>query len=234
MPDDEAAPSAISILVVEDEAPIREGLVDRLQRAGYRVRTAADLAQAHAAIQEPADLVLLDRRLPDGDGLGVLRALREAGKRTAVIVLSARGETEDRIEGLEDGADDYVTKPFHLRELMARIQAVLQRIDSPASADPNPAFGEFALDVAARVLRTGNREVPLTKLEFDLLHYLIRNPHRAVPRSELLDRVWGYDRFPTTRTVDYHVLSLRRKLEPQGSDPRHILTVHGIGYRFEP
>jgi two-component system response regulator VicR len=154
--------------------------------------------------------------------------------RTAVIVVSARGMTEDRIEGLEGGADDYVTKPFHLREFLARVHAVLARTAAPGTSPPEIAFGSFRLDLGARVLRKGRKEIPLTRLEFDLLRYLAENPGRAVPRSELLDRVWGYDRFPTTRTIDFHVLSLRRKIERAGEPPRHLLTVQGTGYRFEP
>jgi DNA-binding response OmpR family regulator len=221
------------ILLVEDEAPIRAGLAERLAREGYDVLTAATRAEAMSALDRAPDLVILDRRLPDGEGLDVLRALRARGVRAAVIVLSARGMSEDRIEGLEGGADDYVTKPFHLRELLARVKAVLARAaaGSPARAIP---FGDHVLDVGARTLRRGRREVPLTRLEFELLHYLAAHAGRAVPRAELLDRVWGEDRYPTTRTIDFHVLSLRRKIESPDGPPRHLVTVPGVGYRFEP
>ena len=151
-----------------------------------------------------------------------------------MIVLSARGMAEDRIEGLEGGADDYVTKPFNLRELLARVQAVLAR--GPRQDDASAArieFGSFCLDVGGRRLLKGRKDVPLSKLEFGLLHYLATNAGRAIDRKELLDRVWGYDRYPTTRTVDFHVLSLRKKIEKAGGKPRHLLTVQGVGYRFE-
>ena len=218
------------ILIVEDEAPIREGLLDTLAREGFRPTGAATLAEGFERLEVRPDLIVLDRRLPDGEGLDLLRAVRERGLRTPVIVLSARSQPDDRVEGLEDGADDYVTKPFHLRELVARIRAVLGRVDVGAELEGNRLpFGDYELDLGARLLRRGRKGIELRKTEFELLLYLVRNAGRAIPRNELLDRVWGYDRYPTTRTVDYHVLALRKKV-----DPRHIVTVHGVGYRFEP
>jgi len=216
----------VKILLVEDEKPIREGLKDRLEREGFRVTDAETLAEALRALEGSPDLVILDRRLPDGEGLDVVRELRARGRNTPVIVLSARGMPEDRVEGLEGGADDYVTKPFHLRELVARVHAVLKRTEPDAA---RLAFGDCEMDLGARTLRRRGREVTVTRMEFELLLYLARNPGRAVTRTELLDRVWGYDRYPTTRTVDFHVLSLRKKV-----DPSHIVTIHGVGYRFDP
>lgn len=222
------------ILVVEDELSIQRGLQDQLQRDGYRVEVAGTVAEALAALQHRPDLVVLDRRLPDGDGLEVLRDLRARGDRTAVIVLSARGSTDDRVHGLEHGADDYLGKPFHLRELLARIRAVLQRRSEAPSPAATIAFGAVTLDVGARLLRRGGDVVELARMEFELLLYLARQPGRTVSRNELLDRVWGHDRFPSTRTIDYHVLALRKKVEADPASPRHLITVHRVGYRFDP
>jgi len=221
------------ILIVEDEAPIRAGLRQSLETEGYRVQAVETVGEGIAALAGAPDLVVLDRRLPDGEGLDVLRHARRSGCHVCFLVLSARGMPEDRIEGLEVGADDYLTKPFHLRELLARVRALLLRAGA-GGEDVTCSFGAFTLDVRARLLRRDRREIPLTKLEFDLLHFLLRNPSRALSRKELLDRVWGYDRYPTTRTVDFHVLRLRKKIERKGSRPRHLLTVQGVGYRFEP
>jgi DNA-binding response OmpR family regulator len=224
------------ILIVEDERPIREGLRDQLEGEGYRVTSVDSVAGGIAALEGVPDLVVLDRRLPDGEGLDVLRHARSTGVPSAFLILSARGMPEDRIEGLEDGADDYLTKPFHLRELLARVRAVLAR-SGQGAPDAQLSFGIFTLDPAARLLRKGRKgrkELALTKLEFELLHYFLLHPRRAVSRDELLDRVWGYDRYPTTRTVDFHVLSLRKKIEKKGAKPVHLLTVQGVGYRFEP
>lgn len=223
------------ILVVEDELPIQRGLVECLQRAGFRVDAVAAVASALQALVQPADLVVLDRRLPDGEGLDVLRFLRRRGDRTPVIVLSARSQTDDRVQGLEDGADDYVSKPFHPRELVARIRSVLQRVQAGAVPPPTTVrFGDCELDLAAQVLRRGKLQIELARMEFALLQYLVLQAGRTVHRTELLDRVWGHDRFPTTRTIDYHVLALRRKCEADPGHPRHLVTVHGVGYRFEP
>jgi DNA-binding response OmpR family regulator len=223
--------TAAKILVVEDEAPIRVGLAERLTAEGYRVTAVEGVATALAALAGHPDLIVLDRRLPDGEGLDVLRAAKQGPHRPAVIVVSARGLVEDRIEGLEDGADDYVTKPFHLRELLARIKAVLERSGPEAGREGRLlASGDLRLDLAARTVKRGRADLDLTRLEFDLLAYLVRHAGRAIERKELLDRVWGYDRYPTTRTVDFHVLSLRKKLGPAAD---RIATVQGVGYRYD-
>ena len=223
---------APKILLVEDEAPIRIGLTERLTAEGYRVVAVEGVMAALAALAGHPDLIVLDRRLSDGEGLDVLRAARRGAHRPAVIVVSARGLAEDRVEGLEDGADDYVTKPFHLRELLARIKGVLQRVAPAGDADGRHlTSGALLLDLGARTARVGRKAVELTRLEFDLLVYLIRGAGRAIDRKELLDRVWGYDRYPTTRTVDFHVLSLRRKLGH--STAACLVTVAGVGYRYD-
>ena len=225
--------STLRLLVVEDEPAIQQGLGDRFARAGYRVDVAMSVAAAFVALRAPADLIVLDRRLPDGDGLEVLRDLRARGDRTPVIVLSARGQPEDRVRGLEDGADDYVGKPFHLRELLARVHAVLQRGQAATPVAATIAFGDHELDVGARQLRHRGRVIELARMEFELLLYLARHAGRTIARNELLERVWGHDRFPTTRTIDYHIAALRKKVEADPAAPRHLITVHRVGYRFE-
>jgi DNA-binding response OmpR family regulator len=217
------------ILLVEDEAPIRAGLADALTAEGYAVTAVGDVRGALAALGSDPDLIVLDRRLPDGEGLVVLRAARALPRSVGVIVVSARGLTEDRVAGLEDGADDYVTKPFHLRELLARIRAVLGRT-GPERARPGRHLvaGTLAIDLAARTARVGRRALELTRLEFDLLAYLVRQEGRVVPRAELLERVWGYN--PSSRTVDFHAQALRRKLGALGE---RLVTVPGIGYRWD-
>jgi DNA-binding response OmpR family regulator len=222
---------AAKILLVEDEAPIRVGLAERLTAEGYRVTAVEGVATALAALAGHPDLIVLDRRLPDGEGLDVLRAARKGPHRPAVIVVSARGLVEDRIEGLEDGADDYVTKPFHLRELLARVRAVLERAGPEAGREGRHLVsGDLTLDLGARTAKRGRAVLDLTRLEFNLLAYLVRHAGRVIDRKELLDRVWGYDRYPTTRTVDFHVLSLRKKL---GRAAERIATVQGVGYRYD-
>ncbi|MBK8096521.1 MAG: response regulator transcription factor [Planctomycetes bacterium] len=222
------------LLLLEDELPIRRGLQEHLTREGFRLDAVDTIAAAIAALQQPADLCILDRRVPDGDGLQVLTWLRQRGDRTPVIVLTARSQIDDRVHGLQSGADDYVVKPFDLRELVARIRAVLARA---ATAEPSPpplvAFGDCELDLQARALRRRGRLVELPRMEFELLQYLVLHHGRTISRQELLDRVWGYDRFPTTRTIDYHVLALRKKCERDPATPRHLHTVHGVGYRFD-
>ena len=206
--------------------------MQRLGREGWRVTGVGTVKDAIEALAGRPDLVVLDRRLPDGEGLDVLRAVRATGDPIAVVVLSARGLPADRVEGLEDGADDTSPKPFHLRELLARVRNALERRAGDGVTEV--AVGSAVLDVAARVLRRDAGTVALTRLEFELLHYFVQHPERAISRTELLDRVWGHDHYPTTRTVDFHVLGLRRKIEAPDGPPRHIQTVQGVGYRYVP
>jgi two-component system alkaline phosphatase synthesis response regulator PhoP len=171
--------------------------------------------------------------MPRLSGWDVLRGLRAKQRDIPVIMLTARGEEVDRVLGLELGADDYVTKPFSLRELLARVRAVLRR-PGPRQRMETFAFGDVRLHVRARQVFRAGREVRLTRKEFELLHYLVEHPGEVITRDRLLDEVWGYEQFPTTRTVDTHVLRLRQKLERDPERPVHLLTVHGQGYRFAP
>jgi two-component system alkaline phosphatase synthesis response regulator PhoP len=220
------------ILIVDDEPEIVRGLEDNLRFEGYATIAATNGSDALAlATREAPDLILLDVMMPAMSGWDVCRQLRRQGVDVPIIMLTARGEEADRVQGLELGADDYVTKPFSLRELLARVRAVLRR------PGPREKFDEFAFD-DVRVHRRGRQvfkagqEVSLTRKEFDLLMYLVEHRGEIVTRDRLLDEVWGYEQFPTTRTVDTHVLRLRQKLERDPDRPAFILTVHRQGYRF--
>jgi two-component system response regulator RegX3 len=213
------------ILLVEDEDSIAQPLVEGLRREGFDVVRAADGAAALAA--ETADLVLLDLRLPDVDGLDVCRRLRERSD-VPIIVVTARGEEADRVVGLELGADDYVVKPFGLRELIARIRAVARRTGGRGTASASLRVGPLEVDERARRVLLDGREVPLTPKEFDLLAALARDPGAAVSRRRLLEEVWQTSWYGSAKTIDVHVAALRRKL----GDPGWIETVRGVGFRL--
>ena len=222
------------ILLVEDEPSLVLTLTDRLLSEGYQVETAGDGEEGLSkALEGSFDLILLDVMLPRRDGFEVCRELRSRGIQVPVVMLTARGQVVDRVVGLKLGADDYVTKPFEMIELLARIEALFRRARTPASAQAGTyAFAEVRVDFRrAEVFKEGD-PVPLSALEFKLLAYFIQNRGALLPRDELLDKVWGYDAMPTTRTVDVHVASLRQKLERNPSRPELILTVHRRGYRF--
>ncbi len=220
------------ILVIDDEPEMVRGLEDNFRFEGYQTLSATDGAEGLAlALREGPDLVLLDIMMPRMSGWDVLRALRDKQLDIPVIMLTARGEEVDRVLGLELGADDYVTKPFSLRELLARVRAVLRR-PGPRQRLTTYAFGDVRLHLRGRQVFKAGQEVRMTRKEFDLLWYFVEHRGEVVTRDRLLDEVWGYERFPTTRTVDTHVLRLRQKLEPDPERPVHILTVHGQGYRF--
>jgi two-component system, OmpR family, alkaline phosphatase synthesis response regulator PhoP len=229
----------LRVLVIEDEDPLRMALVDALRGEGFEVAEAADGDAGLAlALREAPDLVLLDLMLPKRDGFSVLRAMRQDRLESAVIILSARGEEWDRVHGFEYGADDYVVKPFSTRELVLRMRAVLKRVrgDAPGVAQTagKVRVGSVVVDFAGYcVERNGTRE-GLSRRELDLLRYFLAHPGLVLDRNRLLDDVWGSDEFPTTRTVDMHVLKLRKKIEDDPESPRLIQTVHGVGYRFDP
>ena len=220
------------ILIVDDEPAIVRGLEDNLRFEGYETLAASSGEQGLArALGEAPDLVLLDVTLPGRSGWDVCRELRQRGLDVPIIMLTARGEEADRVRGLELGADDYITKPFSLRELLARVRAVLRR-PGPRRKFEELAFGDVRVHGRGRRVTRAGREVRLTRKEYDLLVYLAGHQGDVVTRERLLDEVWGYERFHTTRTVDTHVLRLRRKLEADPDRPRFIHTVHGQGYRF--
>ncbi|MEZ5123788.1 MAG: response regulator transcription factor [Solirubrobacterales bacterium] len=225
-----------SILVVDDEPTIGDVVSRYLVRAGYRARVAGDGPSAvQAALDQRPDLVVLDLMLPGMDGLEVMRRIRSAHSgRPAIILLTARGEESDRVIGLRLGADDYVVKPFSPAELVARVDAVLRRLDTTGEPDDELDFGALRIDPAARRVHLDDEEVVLTAREFDLLAFLAQHPGQAFTRSQLMDHVWRYSFYSDTSTVTVHIRRLRFKLEPDPSQPRYIETVWGVGYRFSP
>ncbi len=227
------SPRIVTILIVEDEPNMVAGLRDNFEFEGYRVITAADgIDGLDRALSEAPDLVVLDVMMPRMSGLDVCKQLKAKRGSLPIIMLTARGQEVDKVVGLELGADDYVTKPFSIRELLARVKAVLRRTQSVPSEHERYSFGEVEVDLrACRVLRAG-KPVELSSTEFEMLRYFLTHPAQNISRERLLEDVWGYERFPTTRTVDTHLVHLRQKLEPDPERPRFFLTVHGIGYKF--
>jgi DNA-binding response OmpR family regulator len=225
------------ILVVEDNPDLAYGLRNNLEIEGYEVRLASDGPEGLAAARSwRPDLVILDLMLPGADGLRVLHELRREGRSMPVLILTARGEEADKVRGLRLGADDYVTKPFGLLELLARVEALLRRggPETPAGAEPAvERFGEVEVRAAERTVLLRGEPVALAPKELDLLLALLRRRGAVASRLELLEEVWGYSAAAVTRTVDSHVAALRKKLEPDPTRPRHILTARKAGYRLE-
>jgi len=223
------------ILVVEDNPDLAYGLRNNLEIEGYDVDVVEDGTQglARARVGGP-DLIILDLMLPGMDGYRVLRALRDEGRRMPVLILTARGEEADKVRGLRLGADDYVTKPFGVLELLARVEALLRRTAPPGDgAGPPERFGVIEVIPASRSVLKSGKPVPLTPKEFDLLLALLHREGAVATRMELLTEVWGYSAAVLSRTVDTHVAELRRKLESDAAAPKHILTVRKAGYRLE-
>jgi DNA-binding response OmpR family regulator len=222
------------ILIVDDEPEMVRGLQDNLRFEGYQTLSATHGREGlRLALHEAPDLILLDVMMRELSGWDVLRALRQERVDIPVILLTARGEEVDRVLGLELGADDYITKPFSVRELLARVRAVLRRPGARQKGE-TIGFGDVRISVRARQAFKAGREVQLTRKEFDLLRFLAEHRGEVLTRDRLLDEVWGYARFPTTRTVDTHILRLRQKFEADPEHPRYILRVHGLGYKLVP
>ena len=223
-----------TILIVEDEPSMQIGLKDNLEIEGYSVALASDGEEGLVKIKNNKfDLILLDVMLPKLSGFDVCKAARTAGISTPIILLTARGEEIDKILGLEFGADDYITKPFSLRELLARIKAILRRSQSVVSKETlSTSIGKLKIDFNAFYAEENGVEVKLSHKEFEILSYLQQNKNQVVTRYDLLEKVWGYDEQPTTRTVDNFIVRLRQKLEINPNQPKVILTVHGTGYKM--
>jgi len=226
------------LLVVEDEAHLSEVIADNLELEGFAVEVVADGQRAlERARAEPPALIVLDVMLPGLDGFAVCERLRAEGCEVPVLFLTARNENEDRVRGLELGGDDYLGKPFDLRELILRVRAILRRaqwVREPSRAGERLVLGEAVVDFNTYTARTGGRETKLSTKETLILRALAERAGEVVSRSEILDRVWGYDAFPTTRTIDNFIVRLRRILEPDPSQPRYLHTIRGTGYRLTP
>ncbi|HXR05226.1 MAG TPA: response regulator transcription factor [Verrucomicrobiae bacterium] len=222
------------ILIIEDEAPMRTALADLLAAEDYRVLTAADGESGlQRALDEKPDLILLDIMLPKLDGFALCAELRRLSNPVPVLMLTAKGQVEDRVTGLDAGADDYLVKPFSTEELLARVRALLRRFQRHGKAAEKLKLGDIEIDLARQTAVRAKKPVHLTAKEFAMLRLMAEAEGEPVTRERFLDVVWGYTAFPTTRTVDNHIASLRGKIEPDPDEPRWITTVHGVGYRLE-
>jgi two-component system alkaline phosphatase synthesis response regulator PhoP len=222
------------MLVVEDDAAMSVALRDGFEFEKYAVDMAADGEEGmRLAARSRYDVIILDVMLPKKSGLDVCKELREKGNTTPVIMLTARGQEIDKIVGLKFGADDYVTKPFSFIELLARVEAVMRRSSRKRAAD-QVSFGDVKLDFRTYQATRGEKALELTPREFSILRYFLDHPNEVVSRDALLNHVWGYDPSAFTRTVDTHMARLRQKIEPTPAEPRHLITVHRVGYKFVP
>jgi len=225
------------ILLVEDEATLSRLLCDRLETEGYSVVTCADGEQGlDRASAGGMDLLVLDIRLPGRDGFEICQELRRQRIDIPILMLTARGDLKDRVKGLKIGADDYLSKPFEVEELLARIEALLRRAGKQPTQQSAPpfCFADITVDLDNQEMRRGGQSIELTAKEFALLRHFITHPNRHLSRDAILREVWGYTHLPNTRTVDLHVSQLRQKIEASPKEPRHILTAFGSGYKFVP
>ena len=239
---DDRDPARPRVLVIEDEAHLAAGLKLNLELEGYKVVNARTIREAAAQLLQsaPVDLILLDIMLPDGDGFAFCKQLRDAGNYVPVIMLTARGGADDRVRGLDTGADDYLAKPFELPELLARVRSALRRRDwlsRESGGEPGRgtlSFGQARIDFDTHEVTAFDKPVRLTQLELDLLHYFAHNPRRVLTREELLERVWHLHNAPNTRSVDNFIVRLRKYFEPQPDKPVYFLSHRGAGYKFVP
>lgn len=224
----------MKVLLIEDEAGLTVTLTDRLQSEGFEVESATDGESGFAAaLSDNFDLIILDVMLPRKNGYDVCRDLRQNGIETPILMLTAKGETIDKVLGLKLGADDYLTKPFEVIELLARVEALLRRSPQNSNSLPNVfRFGEVIVDFKRAEVSKNHQLIEISAMEFKLLQFLVENRGKVHSRNELLDEVWGYDAMPSTRTVDVHIAWLRQKLENNPKRPQYIQTVHGFGYKF--
>ena len=221
------------VLLIEDEPGLVLTLTDRLKSEGYHIGSASDGPSGlERAVREPWDVILLDVMLPGASGFDVCRELRQRSITTPIIMLTARGQVVDKVLGLKLGADDYLTKPFDMLELTARIEVQLRRTQASHSGQTTASFGDIIVDFRKATVTRDGKALELSAREFLLLKYSIEHREATLTRDELLNEVWGYHSMPSTRTVDVHVAWLRQKIEPSPRNPQYILTVHGLGYKF--
>ncbi len=223
------------VLAVEDEPDMRRGLQDNLEFEGYdTVVTANGLEGLRLAQKEPFDLIILDLMLPGMDGIEVCKRLKEDGCKTPIIMLTARGAEEDKIEGFEAGADDYITKPFSLKELLMRVKAVLRRTQTQPDPVHEYSFYGVYLNFDEYQATKNGEDLDLSPREFEIMRLFVQHENETVTREQFLEKVWGYTTIPNTRTVDNHMAKLRQKIEDDPENPRHIITLHRFGYKFIP
>ncbi len=221
------------VLIVEDDKAILRGLTDNLKSEHYVVGSATDGERGYdMAKKEQWDIIILDVMLPNMDGFEICRRLRMDKLQTPILMLTAKGKEVDKVLGLEIGADDYMTKPFSVRELLARVKALLRRQKEPSFEITDATFGDIYMNFETQEARKGKKELQLSAKEFAVLRYLLQREGKVVSRQKLLEEVWGFEVTPTTRTVDNYILSLRKKIESDPSKPKHLLTVHTAGYKF--
>jgi len=222
------------IIIIEDDRAILRGLKDNLEYESYEILTATDGEQGYRLIKEQSpDLVVLDLMIPKMDGYELCRKVRSEGVTTPILMLTARSEEMDRVHGLDIGADDYVTKPFSVPELLARIRAILRRTQPLTDLPDQVHFDEVTVDFKSFKAMKAGEALKLSRKEFGVLRLLASRSGQVVTRNELLDEVWGHDYFPTERTVDNHIASLRAKLEEDPAQPSHLITIHGVGYKLD-
>lgn len=221
------------ILIIEDDPAIRTGLKETFTTEGYNVSDAETGTKGfELAGKHDFDLIVLDLILPGKDGIEICKELRSAGVKTPIIMVTSRKEEIDKILGLEIGADDYVTKPFSIRELLARVKALIRRSTYEPGDIEEVAFANLKIDFKKQEMLRGENPVRLSATEYRILHYFIDHEGEVISRDKFLDEVWGYDSYPTTRTVDNYILSLRKKIEDDPANPKHLLTIHKVGYKF--
>ncbi len=221
------------ILIIEDDPAIRLGLIDTFTREGYSVAESDSGDKGfNLALSGNFDLIILDLILPNKDGIEICKDLRSEGVKTPIIMVTSRKEEIDKILGLEIGADDYVTKPFSIRELLARVKALIRRSTYEPGEIEEVAFADLKINFKKQEMFKGANPVKLSATEYRILHYFLDHEGEVISRDKFLDEVWGYDSYPTTRTVDNYILSLRKKIEDDPSNPKHLLTAHKVGYKF--